>query len=119
MATSSRIVATIAVAKELFIRRLEHGMTEDEIIEASPSPEQTARARNRPYKVIAAMGPISILLWVFLGEGFFEGFLVGLAISWVAFMGWVFVTTTCGRGIRSGSDGLRLRCFPYLSFSFT
>ena len=84
------VVATIAVAKELFIRRLEHGMTEDEIVEASPNPERTARARNRPYKVIAAMGPILILLWAFLGDGFFEGFLVGLAISWVAFMGWVF-----------------------------
>ena len=84
------VVTTIAVAKELFIRRLEHGMTEDEIIESSPNPDRTARARNRPYKFIAAMGPTFILIWVLLGDRFFEGFLAGLAICWVAFMGWVF-----------------------------
>ena len=75
---------------ELLTRRIERGMTEDEITESSPSPVWMRRFRDSPYFFMGAMGPILVALWVFWGEIFFEGLFFGLSICWFLLIGWVF-----------------------------
>ena len=82
--------AAFVLGIELLTRRIERGMTEDEIIASSSSPDRVRRFRNGPYYLIAAMGPILLILWVLFGEIFFFGLWFGLSICWFIFTGWVF-----------------------------
>ena len=82
--------AAVVLGIELPTRRIEHGMTEDEIIASSYSPVRMRRFRNSPYYFVGAMGPIVLILWVLFGEIFINGLYFGLLICWFIFTGWVF-----------------------------
>jgi len=59
---------------ELILRRLEHGMTEEEIIESTNNPEKTRKFRNAPYKfakwVFILYVISSILGYIIYGSNF-------------------------------------------------
>ena len=80
--------ALVTLAMELLNRRVEGGMTEDEII-VSSSP-WVRRFRNSPYYFVALMGPLVVVLWVLFGEIYFASLTVGLPICWFIFSRWVF-----------------------------
>lgn len=91
------IVATctiIVLPIEFITRRMERGMTEEEIIASSPNPSRTKRFRDRPSIFIGFLGPGIVILWLLFGEPFRHGLFFGLAISWGVFTIWVFRQTT-------------------------
>ena len=82
--------ALFVLGIELLTRRIERGMTEDEIIASSSSPVWMRRFRNSPNFYMGAMGLILVMLWVLFGEIFFYGLILSLAVCWRSFTGWVF-----------------------------
>jgi len=78
------------LAFELLTRRIEHGMTEDEINKSSPNPERTEKFRKSPVYAIGWVGVVALILWVLLGGVFADGAFLGLIVIWLLFTRWVF-----------------------------
>lgn len=78
------------LAFELLSRRIERGMTEEEIIQSSSNPRRTERMRNLPLYAIGFVGVAVVGLWVLFGDVFRDGLNVGLIVCWFLFSGWVF-----------------------------
>ena len=70
---------------EFLTRRIERGMTEDEIVESSSNPSRTRKLRNSPGRFISYLGPVMIICWLLFGDLFSDGFFAGLAICWFMF----------------------------------
>ena len=87
---SVAIAAFVILAIELFLLRVEGGMTEKELVESSPNPVLIRRIRNSPGRALAILGPSLVLLWLLLGDHFEDGLGVGLALFWFVFSAWVF-----------------------------
>ena len=73
---------------DLLTRRIEGGMTEEEIVSSSNNPERTARARARPYTFVFWTAIAALLTWVFLGES--TGAFLAVPVLWGSFVSWVF-----------------------------
>lgn len=80
----------ILLGFELFLRRMERGMTEEEIVASSRNPSATEKARDLPYQVLKWLFLIIIFFWVMIGEivPIFL-FFWGLGIWWMSFVLWV------------------------------
>ena len=78
------------IAVEMLSRRIERGMTEDEIIRSSSNPLRTEKMRNRPFYVAGFAGVLIVVLWLLFGDRFHEGLQIGLIITWFLFSHWVF-----------------------------
>lgn len=90
---------------ELLTRRIERGMTEDEIIHSSSNPLRTEKRRRRPFFAAGILGVSLVVLWLLFGEFFQDGVHMGLIITWFMFSGWVFSHPT----VRARySEGFRL-----------
>ncbi|MBI3095774.1 MAG: hypothetical protein HYY97_12980 [Rhodocyclales bacterium] len=73
---------------ELFIQRMEKGMTEEEIIASSQNPERTRRFRDGPQKVIALLAVLGVIGYIIAGDIFLGILPLGLCIAWVSFSVW-------------------------------
>jgi hypothetical protein len=73
---------------EMLTRRIEHGMTEEEIVQSSSNPQRTKRLRDGPYKMIAYISVFIVIAYVLLGDIFLGGLPFGLIVSWFIFSGW-------------------------------
>jgi hypothetical protein len=73
---------------EMLTRRIEHGMTEQEIIESTSNPQRTKRFRDGPYKMLAYISVFVVIAYVLLGDIFLGGLPFGLIISWFIFSEW-------------------------------
>lgn len=72
---------------DLLTSRLDHGLTEEEIIEASPDPERARKRINRPRKVLAYTCIAGLAVWLITGIGGSPWF--PAMICWMWFIGWV------------------------------
>ena len=87
------IIAVIGFsAYEMLTRRIERGMTEEEIVESSRNPSQTRRMRNRPYVWMMYLGPFLVVMWVLLGENYatFPALFMGGCLTWFWVASWIF-----------------------------
>ena len=86
------VVIIILLALEFLTRRIERGMSENEIVGSSQNPSLTRKFRNSPYIFVGFMGPSIVILWLFLGEKFYSKHTlsVGVIITWFVFAKWVF-----------------------------
>ena len=84
------VVATILLTVEFFLRRIERGMTEDEINTSSPNPNRTRMFRNSPFVFIKWLAPCLVILWLLFGTSFRHSLWPGLIICWFLFSSWVF-----------------------------
>lgn len=73
---------------ELFIQRMEKGMTEEEIIASSPNPERTRRFRDGPQKVFTLLAIVGVIGYVIAGDIFLGILPLGLCIAWITFSVW-------------------------------
>jgi len=73
---------------EMFIQRMEKGMTEDEIISSTSDPERTKRFRERPEKFIAVTAMLGVIGYVIAGDVFLGILPIGLCIGWMTFSVW-------------------------------
>jgi hypothetical protein len=55
---------------EMFLQRIEKGMSEDEIIASSPNPKQTKIFRESPHKFIALTAMLGVIGYVIAGDFF-------------------------------------------------
>ena len=87
------IIAVIVFsAYEMVTRRIERGMSEEEIVESSRNPSQTRRIRNSPYVLLKVLGPSLVVMWVLLGENYstFPALLMGGCLTWFWVASWIF-----------------------------
>ena len=73
---------------ELFTRRVEDGMSEEELVSSSADPERTAMSRVRPARFIFWTAVVGGLMWAFLGV--VKGLFLAVPVLWFAIMSWVF-----------------------------
>lgn len=73
---------------EMLTRRIEQGMTEEEIVQSSANPQRTKRLRDGPYKLIAYSSVFVVIAYVFLGDIFLGALPFGLIVSWFMFSAW-------------------------------
>lgn len=84
------VVAVILLTIEFFLRRIERGMTEDEITTSAPNPRRSRKFRNAPYIFLVWLGPCLVILWLLFGKIFRDSLSLGLIISWFLFSAWIF-----------------------------
>ncbi len=77
------------VVWEMVTRRIEGGLTEDEIIGSSPNPKLTRIFRASPYLVFLGVGVLVIIGYVLIGDPFFPGVPFALFIAWSAIAAWI------------------------------
>lgn len=80
-------VATFLIY-ELLTQRIEHGMTEDEIINSASNPEKMKKFRNMPYKFVPFICIGILVTYILLGESNLEGVPFAIIILWMFFAGW-------------------------------
>lgn len=85
-----KVVATLGglVVFEMLTKRIEQGMTEEEILQSSSNPERTKRLRDGPYKVIAYIAVFIVVAYILLGDIFLGGLAFGLIVCWFVFSAW-------------------------------
>ena len=84
------ILVLVFLAIELLIRRLEKGMTEEELIESSSNPTWTKKFRRSHLIAFDVVGILVIIFWLLFGNMFSDGLYVGGIVCWLLFIGWVF-----------------------------
>lgn len=73
---------------ELTLKRIEHGMTEEELIQRSENPEKTRKFRNSPHKLMPVVIILIIVFYVLFGEGFNNSIKIPLIFCWIIFAAW-------------------------------
>lgn len=97
------------VAVESLTKRIERGLTEDEIVESSPDPPKTRRSRDRPLKVINALAFLALVSFLLWGDAVLNDWLpIVVFVAWLAFSSWV-----------TSAPLIRLRLAPNLRFVLT
>jgi len=76
------------IFNEILTRRLEQGLTEEEIINSSKNPDKTKNNRERPFKIIPYIAIVGTLLWVLFGDNFRGTLGLCLFITWIVFSTW-------------------------------
>lgn len=75
----------IAAVFELVSRRIEGGLTEEELLAGSKRPAALRRFRDSPHKFIGALMVMIIILWVMLGDSFRDGLSLAVPVAWLDF----------------------------------
>jgi hypothetical protein len=83
-------ILTAYVAIEFQFRRVEHGLTEEEIIAASKNPTRLRRFRQGPAKVLFWIAPLGLLNYLLIGDAAASGLPLALSLAWVAFAEWTY-----------------------------
>ncbi len=78
----------ILIAFELFIRRIEKGLSEEEIIATSSNPQKTKRFRDSPMKFMLYTAPLPVVGFILVGTIFLPALPMALCILWVGFSVW-------------------------------
>lgn len=74
---------------ELALKRLEHGLTEEEIIQSSKNPERTRKIRNSPTKMIYVVILLMVATYILFGSRFNFNLQLPLICFWFIFSGWI------------------------------
>lgn len=74
---------------EMLTRRIERGMTEDEIVASTSNPKWIKKFRDMPFRLIEILGPTLVIVWLLFG-GSLTKLLIGSIISWLLISRWVF-----------------------------
>ena len=82
----------VLTAIGLVTHRLEHGMSEEEILESTRNPSRTRRIRNSPYIFVQVLGLFLVVIWVLLGENYVptDGLILGGFFTWIFLASWIF-----------------------------
>jgi hypothetical protein len=86
---TATIAISIFLILELFLQRVELGMTEEEIIQRSKNPERTRKFRESPKYIIIAMAIIILIGYIMFGELYANDLSFPLVIVWLIFSVWV------------------------------
>ena len=74
---------------ELILKRIEKGMTEEEIIQSSKNPEKTRKFRESPKYLIIPIAILSLATYIMLGELYAFDLSFTIVILWFIFSAWV------------------------------
>jgi hypothetical protein len=85
-----KIIASFGaiVVFELLTRRLEKGMTEEEIVQSSRNPERTRKFRNGPLLFMAYCSVFAVAGYILAGAVFLHALPLSLCILWFVFSAW-------------------------------
>lgn len=83
------LVIGIIFIIELFLKRIEKGMTEEEIIQSSKKPEKTRKFRESPKYFIIAIALLSLAAYIMFGELYAQDLGFPIVILWFLFSAWV------------------------------
>lgn len=84
---------------ELMSRRIEHGLTEEELINQSRSPKRTAWLRRSPHKLFKVLAITIILLNFFFGDVFAKGMVFAAPFMTLEIIGWSLAHKRVANGI--------------------
>lgn len=75
---------------EMLTRRVEKGMTEEEIVASAPDPQRTEKSRERPLYFLVVVAVIGIISWLLFGGPLMHSAFWGGVILWFAISYWIF-----------------------------
>jgi hypothetical protein len=75
---------------KILIPRLENWKSEEEIIQSSPNPEATRKARFLPWRLFQYLGLVALLMPILFGETYISLGALGLSFLWARFIIWLF-----------------------------
>lgn len=73
---------------EMLTKRIEQGMTEDEIVQSTTNPKRTKRFRDGPYKIGVYFAVLVVIAYLLLGDIFLSALPFGLIVTWFMFSEW-------------------------------
>jgi len=76
------------VVFEMLTRRIEKGMTEDEIVRTSPNPERTRKLRAGPLRMMTYMSVFAVAGYILAGSVFLHALPLALCVIWFTFSVW-------------------------------
>lgn len=77
-------------AVEFQFQRVERGLSEQEIIESSNSPEKTKKFREGPWKLIKWTAPLAVFNYILIGDVLSSVLPLTLSIIWMGFAEWCY-----------------------------
>lgn len=80
----------VAFAVEFQFRRVEKGLTEQEIIESSKNPEKLKKFREGPWKLIKWTAPLAVFNYILIGDILSSALPLMLSIVWMGFAEWCY-----------------------------
>ena len=75
---------------EMSTRRIERGMTEDEIVALAPDPKKTEKSRTRPFRFLVVVAILGVIVWLIIGGPTTYIPLASGIILWFVISGWIF-----------------------------
>jgi hypothetical protein len=78
-----------AALVELINRRIEGGLTEQELLAKSKRPEVLRKFRDTPFKLFGVLAIVTTGLWIALGDSFRRELWVFIPMAWLNFSVWV------------------------------
>ncbi len=83
------LLVGIVIGLELFLRRSEQGMTEEQLISTSPHPRFTAWFRKSPSTLTVVIALLIPVMYILFGHPFSSGLGFAFIILWFLFSSWV------------------------------
>jgi len=80
----------VGFAVEFQFRRVERGLTEQEIIESSKNPEKLNKFREGPWKLIKWTAPLAVFNYILIGDILSSVLPLMLSIVWMGFSEWCY-----------------------------
>ncbi len=77
-------------AFEFQFQRVERGLTEKEIVDASSNPEKMRKFREGPYKLAAWTAPVYVVIYILIGDLFASLLPLTASIVWMGFAEWCY-----------------------------
>lgn len=84
------IFVTASIAWEFYFKRVENGLTEEEIIQSSRNPESTRRFRDGPWRLMQWTAPIVASTFLLVGDTVSAVLPFMLSIMWMTFAEWTY-----------------------------
>ena len=83
------LATLVLISYEFFLKRLEKGLTEEEIIQSSSNPKLIRKIRVSPRIFYRIFAPAGAAVFLLLGDPYRAFLLVSLIIMWSIFSDWV------------------------------
>ena len=84
------MLGVAVAARELFLLRVERGMTEEELISTAPHPKIIGAFRKSAQYLVPVSCTLVVVVWIMFGGIFFSVLFLCLAVCWFLFAEWVF-----------------------------
>ena len=79
----------LGLSVHLLISRIETWRTEEEIVNATSNPSRTRQIRDAPFRAIAWLSGLLLLVFLLIGEIYYQSAMLGMLVASIALVLWI------------------------------